>query len=512
MSPAPYDSLVTCIGTGFSGICVGAQLKRWYNETDIVFFERQRSSGGTWWINTYPGIACDVPAPLYSLSFEQSASALVAMFEFTPLEDGIGTQTLIEIKKYLDDVAQKYNLPSKMRFSSDVQSSTWDPDRQVWVLTVLDMETNRTYYHTTKILFASCGQLIRPNELDVPGLETFKGAAMHSARWRKDVDCTGKKVVVIGNGCTAAQIVPNLLKDAKPESVTQLVRSKHYVLPAPQLSYTGFLRWVLTYIPGALWLLRLLVFFGAEMSFPFFYTTPLANWYRRRATRRAKAYMRSKCPVELQDALIPNFELGCKRRIFDPGYLDSLHDPRVHVETRRATQVLPEGIRLSDGTVLEADVIVLANGFRTNYFLDSMKVTGENGKTVTDHWQQFGGAEAYNCSVLSGFPNFFIILGPNAATGHTSAIMASENSVNYALRILKPVIVGERNTVRLDAQAERTYVARMQQSLAKRVWNSGCQSWYIQGDSKWNAMSYPWSQAHYWWRSVFPTWQDWHIQ
>ncbi|GIZ49006.1 hypothetical protein CKM354_001204700 [Cercospora kikuchii] len=499
MPGSEYDSLVACIGSGFSGICVGAQLKRWYNETDIVFFDRQESAGGTWWINTYPGIACDVPAPLYSLSFEQSAtwSSL-----FPPGR---------EIKEYLDRVAAKYDLRSKMRFASDVQSCIWDAERQHWTLSIKDLYTGETYSHTSRILFASCGQLLRPNDLDVPGSETFAGPIFHSARWRKDVDCTRKRVIVIGNGCTAAQIVPNLLKDSPPQSLTQIVRSKHWILAPPDVQYTSTLRAILAYVPGALWMLRLLIFLAAELSFPFFYTNRLAAWYRNRATVRAKAYMRSQCPPELHDALIPNFKLGCKRRIFDPGYLKSLHDPRVRVETRAATRVIPEGIRMSDGAVLEADVIVLANGFRTNYFLDQLNIVGENGKTVQEHWSQFGGAEAYNCSALSGFPNFFVILGPNAATGHTSAIMACENSVNYALRVLKPILSGRRKIVSLKSDAERSYVEAMQSALAKRVWNTGCQSWYVQ-DNNWNAMSYPWTQAHYWFRSVFPVWRDWSLQ
>lgn len=407
-------SLIACIGTGFSGIGVGAQLKRWYNETDIVFFERHETSGGTWWINTYPGSGCDVPAPLYSFSFEQSPgwSSL-----FPPGQ---------ETRQYLDRVAEKYDLPKKMRFSSDVKSCMWDAGRNLWVLLVEDLRTSLKYYHTSKLVFSCSGQLVRPNKLDIPGTEDFNGPIFHSARWRKDVDCTGKNVVVIGNGCTAAQIVPNLLKYTPPASLIQIVRSKHWILPAPQVPYTPLLRAALTYIPGAMWLLRFIIFLLAEASFPFFYTNKLAAWYRKVATKQAENYMRRECPAELHDAVIPTFELGCKRRIFDLGYLQSLHDPHVHLETRRAKRVVADGIELEDGTKLDADVIVLANGFHTNYFLDELNVTGLNGATIADHWTHFGGPEAYNCSAISGFPNFFMILGPNAATGHTSAIMACE--------------------------------------------------------------------------------------
>lgn len=399
---------------GFSGIGVGAQLKRWYNNSDIVFFERGSALGGTWWINSYPGCACDVPAPLYSYSFEQNVewSSL-----FPPA---------LEIQAYLVRVAQKYDIPSKIRFRTNVKSARWDEREQHWVLSIQDLDASRCYQHTCKVLFACTGQLLRPNEVDVPGKEDFQGPMFHTARWRKDVDFASKRILVIGNGCTAAQLVPRLLKDYPSSSVTQLVRSKHWINEAPTIEYTPTFKAALRYIPGALGLLRFMIFLLAEMAFPFFYLNPLANWYRDRSTRRAKAYMLSKTPPELYEAIVPDFELGCKRRIFDPGYLDSLRDPRLHIESRRAVKIVHDGIVLADGTKLEADVILLANGYRSNYFLDDLSVTGVRGNTLQEHWSHFGGPEAYNCSLVSGFPNFAIILGPNAATGHTSAIMAAE--------------------------------------------------------------------------------------
>lgn len=414
LSSHKMSSFIACIGTGFSGIGVGAQLKRWYQESDIVFFERHESLGGTWWINAYPGCACDVPAPLYSYSFEQSPNWTSL---FPPAK---------EIKGYLENVASKYDIPPKVRFSSNVRSCTWDRGKQEWVLVVEKLQTGDRYHHTCKILFSCSGQLVAPAEIDVPGKEEFRGAIFHSARWRPEVEMGGKRVVVIGNGCTAAQIVPSLLKNERPASLTQVIRSQHWVLPAPRLEYTPAMRAALTYVPGLLSLLRFLVFALAELSFPFFYMNPIADWYRQRATRNAERYMRSKVPAHLHEAIIPTFSLGCKRRVFDPGYLDCLSDERMHLETRKTMKIVADGLVLADGTTLDADVIVTANGFRTNHFLDQLDVTGINGQTIGDHWSKFGGPEAYNCSLLSGFPNFFIILGPNAATGHTSAIMACE--------------------------------------------------------------------------------------
>jgi len=169
---------------------------------------------------------------------------------------------------------------------------------------------------------------------------------------------------------------------------------------------------------------------------------------------------------------------------------------------------------------------VLANGFVTNSFLIGIDVRGKSGQTLEEHWQSFGGPEAYNCSVVNGFPNMFMLLGPNAATGHTSAVMAAENSVNYALRVIKPVLDGRASIADVRQEAEQGYSNWVQDELRNTVWNSGCQSWYVRasdgeikghgkggGQAKtWNAMSYPRSQAHYWYRSLFPVWSDWEFR
>ncbi|KAK7220048.1 hypothetical protein V2G26_008051 [Clonostachys chloroleuca] len=256
---------------------------------------------------------------------------------------------------------------------------------------------------------------------------------------------------------------------------------------------------------------RLLMFLVAENELRGFPMTRSAANFRHRRRVQAEKYMRDTAPAKYHDMLIPTFEVGCKRRIFDSGYLESLHSENLTLTNNPAVEILANGV-LMDDSFIEADVIVLANGYITNTFLGGIDVIGRHG-SLKEHWETYGGAEAYNCSSMSGFPNFFMILGPNAATGHTSAILAAENSVNFALRIIKPILYQERGVVDLDANAEDRYVERIQHDLSKRVWNSGCQSWYIETSPEkgktWNAMSYPYSQTHFWYRSLFPTWSDW---
>ncbi|CAK7204896.1 hypothetical protein SEUCBS139899_007658 [Sporothrix eucalyptigena] len=489
-----------CIGTGFSAIGLGATLKRWYGITDIRFFERHSDLGGTWFVAKYPGCACDVPSALYSFSFEQNPEWSKTL----PPSDELWT--------YLKKVADKYDLPAKMMFGVNVEECRWIPDRNRWRMTIRQYKSDHVFYHECQFLFAGSGQLVKPRELDIPGADTFKGPIFHSSRWRHDVSLENKNVVVIGNGCTAAQIVPAIVDQTK--HLTQIVRSSHWILPGlDEEGKANLLRTAKKFLPTSA--VRALVFAVAELELLGFPMTSFAAAWRRRRRRQAEAYMKKTSPAKYHDILVPDFEVGCKRRIFDTGYLKSLHSSNLTLTNEKALEIVPEGIRTANG-IIPADVIVCANGYVTNEFLTGINVIGSGGKTTTDHWKSFGGAEAYNCSALSGFPNFFILLGPNAATGHTSAIMAAENSINFALRVIKPVLDGQATTIDLKRSAEENYVEDIQNALQKTVWNSGCQSWYVkesgvQTDKKrtWNAMSYPYSQAHYWYRSLFPTWSHW---
>ncbi|OAQ75852.1 monooxygenase [Purpureocillium lilacinum] len=498
-TPSKSYSQFACIGTGFSAICLGATLQRWYNNGDIAFFEKHSQLGGTWFANTYPGCACDVPSVLYSYSFEPNSN----WSRILPPQS--------ELWAYLKGVSDKYSLTPKMSFNTTVVKCEWLDDLKRWRLHVRHQATDTLYHHDCQFLFAAAGQLATPRDIGVPGAESFSGPIFHSSEWRHDVDLDDKNVIVIGNGCTAAQIVPSIVD--KTKHLTQIVRSKHWIQPPIDASFPTFLMYLFK-IPGVMTLLRFIVYLLAENELRGFPLTNAAANFRKRRRAQAERYMTSTAPVKYHDMLIPDFEIGCKRRIFDSGYLKSLHSEKLELTNETILEIVPDGVR-TKGRAIKADVIVLANGYATNKFLQNMEVVGKRGN-LTQHWDEFGGAEAYNCSALSGFPNFFILLGPNAATGHTSAIMAAENSVNYALRIIQPVLSNKTGVVELKRQAEEQYVSQIQHDLSKTVWNSGCQSWYVRptedGGKTWNAMSYPYSQAHYWYRSVFATWSDWTVQ
>ncbi|KAL2130420.1 hypothetical protein VTI74DRAFT_6509 [Chaetomium olivicolor] len=371
-------------------------------------------------------------------------------------------------------VADKYDLRSKMMFGVEVYRCVWDERRARWRLSVRRLGTEEEWEHECRFLFSGAGLFAKPQELDVPGVERFEGVVMHSARWQPEVQLEGKRVVAFGNGCTAAQIVPSIV--CKTKHLTQIVRSKHWVYPSIDGRMPEFAKALLRSIPGLTQLQRFLVYYLAEVDFKGFKLTKSAADFRAKRRRKVEEYMRKTAPAKYHDLLIPDFEVGCKRRIFDSHYLESLHAENLTLTNEKVAEILPNGLLMQSGEVVEADVIILANGFVTNQYLGGVELIGRNGETLQNHWKSFGGPEAYNCTSLNNFPNMFFLLGPNSATGHTSAIMAIENAVNYSLRILEPVLKGHVAVAEVKRSAEEDYSRRLQAALNQRVW-TGCNNW-----------------------------------
>lgn len=313
-----------------------------------------------------------------------------------------------DILGYLGHVAEKYDLVSKMRFNSTVERCEWKEARARWRMDVRDNKTGTVSYHECKFLFSGVGQLIQPRIPDFPGAGTFRGDMFHAARWNHDVSVQGKNVVVVGNGCTANQIVPAIVRDTK--SLTQIVRSKHWILKPPLLLNVHLMSFLFRRIPGLLKLMRLAIWLALENSWRAFYTTTRAAALRKSAEDTTRAYMKELAPAKYHDMLIPDFPIGCKRRIFNPGYLESLNEDNLTLTESPVLEIVPEGVRTKDG-VIEADVIALATGYITNSLLPRVAVVGKNGESAEEHWKKTNGTGAYNTVLLSGFPNFFMILG-----------------------------------------------------------------------------------------------------
>ncbi|KAF2472178.1 FAD/NAD(P)-binding domain-containing protein [Lindgomyces ingoldianus] len=533
---------VLIVGAGASGIAMACRLKDELGFDQFRIFDRQAGIGGTWWINRYPGVACDVPSAFYSFSFAQNPN----WTSFHPPGR--------EIVQYYHHVCQKYQITDKIQCDTDVEQCRWLEDEQLWEVTlrrlvagmgdlgakdrmkVVKEKGEAAVYSDTELVRAkaviSCvGGLVEPKGWpdDATGFEDFKGPLFHSARWDDTVDFTDKNVVVVGTGCSSAQLVPRLINAPyNAKSVVQLMRSPPWVVPS--FPPPGGDEWWeknsvrLMRIPGLLSALRFSIFAGGEWDFRLFGGSEWAAKHRKLYEERMLGRMKKMVPKKYHEILTPNYGVGCKRRIFDKRWFESLSDPKIELTAQPLKTVKEHSVIIGPGVSypedsksnlpereVPADVIVLANGFDTTKWLHPLKVAGKGGKDLVETMEERGGPQAYQGTAMDGFPNFFIIFGPNTATGHSSVVMASENTVNYSLKFIKLLLNGDATAVDVKHEAEVAYTAEIQRSLKNTVWmNGGCSSWYYTKDG-WNSTVYPYTQIDFYRRCVFPKWNDWNV-
>ncbi|RLP63051.1 hypothetical protein L150_01756 [Candida albicans Ca529L] len=491
-------SKIAILGAGFGGMASAIKTMQKYNEQDIKIFERHDNFGGTWYANTYPGCASDIPALWYSFSFALTSN----WSRVQPPQ--------YEMEEYILRVAEQFKLREKTRFQTEINKFEWDDVNGEWTLYAHDVKTGQRILHKSKLLLACQGGLVHPLQLQAEGLENFKGAYMHSALWDHSVDFKGKKVIVIGNGCSANQAVPALLNDPKYSvgSLTQIVRSQHYILkPLPRILYILYRLLSFNFI--ALYFVRLIVVFGAEMRVPLFkgdgFISKIVRWIN---TTASVSYMKGNAPEKFHDMIIPNYKIGCKRLIFDYNYIPSLNDPRVDIKNQGIDRVVENGILLKNGEHIEADIIVACTGYNLSKSYFNFEIVGRNGANISEEWKK-DGPSAYRTLLVKQSPNLWTIGGTNSATGHASVVMAIENGVDYFLKTAKPIIEGKAKSVRVTDEAYDNWLTTIQKELKKSVFGTpfgGCVSWY--SDANVNSTVYPWSQFHYWWITHFPNYKD----
>lgn len=314
-----------------------------------------------------------------------------------------------ELWAYLRRVAENYDIVDKISFGTSVQKCEWVEETSRWRIHVRHTTTGSSYVHEAQFLFSGAGYIHEPRKPDFPGIETFRGPIVHSARWKKDLDLRKQRIVVVGNGCSASQIIPAILDEA--ESIHQVFRSKHWIVPPVEVQYpiSPFV-FLGKYAPWTQSLQRMILATTLELEFPAYHMTKFGSWVRRQFTQSTEKYMRATAPEKYHDILIPDFDLGCRRRIYDPGYLKALHSDKITLTNEPVIEVSPEGVRTKSG-VIHADVIILANGFETGKFSIGIDVIGRNGETIHEHWEKLGGPTGYNCTAVSNFPNFFLLCG-----------------------------------------------------------------------------------------------------
>ena len=484
------------------------------------------------------------PAILYSYSFAQNPG-WTSVFPSGK-----------EIVRYLYEVCTKYEILDKIQLDTSVKSIRWLDQEEQWEMVlehlapgVGDLATHqrvsleqekgtaatvlRTEIVRAKVVASCVGGLVEPKRpIDFPGIDTFEGEVVHTGRWNKDIDLRGKNVVVVGTGCSAAQVVPQLIKpEHGAKHVTQLMRSPPWVAPSIPEETARFMAETVPKIsrrlPGFQNLLRKLLFATIEAEFISLFSPTEAARKRREVKKdELLRHMHKYVPKEYHELLTPDYEVFCKRRVIDEGWFKSLQHPDVEITSLPLTQVHPRSVTLGPGRyyppasktdskisneerTIPTDVIIMANGYETNVWLHPLDVTGRQGKSLYKTWEERGGAQAYLGTAMDGFPNFFLIFGPNTATGHSSVILASENMVNYSLNFIKPILSGDVTTYEVKESAEREWTKGIQDALRNSVFQSGgCSSWYFTKDG-WNATVYPRTQIDFTLRCMFPRWSHW---
>lgn len=442
---------VAVIGAGLAGLCMAIELKR-AGMNAFTVFEKGSDVGGVWRENRYPGAACDSPANLYSYSFEKH-DRTTGRYASQP-----------EILEYLKRCSRKHGIESHLKLGTEITRVSFDADAEVWRLSTASGDE-----HRARALVTASGQLSQPNIPGIEGRAEFRGRAFHSAQWDAQHDLGGRRVAVIGNGCSAVQIVSQIAPNVEQLFVFQ--RSAKWILPKWDRQSGPAARWLFRRFTGLQKLSRATWFLLAELvaCSPF-----RGGLFRHAMTALARSHMRRQIadPV-LRSRLAPTFPFGCNRLIFSDDYYPALARKNVELVTDGIARIVPNGVETSDGRVREVDTIIYATGFQSTRFLAPIEIEGPGG-LLSDVWRD--GATAYLGMTVPGFPSFFILGGPNTSPTNNSIIYMIESQVRYVIGCLEMIRQGGAIDVRPEVFAE--YQQNLRTWLKDTVWNGECRSWY----------------------------------
>ncbi|MGA5544977.1 flavin-containing monooxygenase [Mycobacterium sp. NPDC051198] len=467
----PKQTSAIIVGCGFGGLAAAIELKRNGFE-DITIFERASAVGGVWRDNTYPGAACDVPSAIYSYSYalKPDWSAL------------FGTQG--EIQHYLAEVAVEFGIEPMIRFNSEVASADFDEASGKWTVTTVDGTVS-----VADILILATGQLSRPKMPDVPGLATFHGESFHSAEWNHDVDLTGKKVVVVGSGASAIQVVPAIADRVKDLTVVQ--RSPNWVMwksrrvPGPfQTSLMRRFGWLRT-------LHHIALFLAYEVRYPLVTRAAepvrrLSQWY---LIWRLKRHV--KDPAEVK-AAIPDYRLLCNRLLLSNDWYPTIGRDNVHLIGSAVDRVDETGVHTADGRHIEADVIVFCTGFKASEFLAPIAITGRDGADLHQQWKQ-SGAAAYLGMTVPNFPNMFMLFGPNTNSITNTIVFLLERQSSYIRQAVEYKTQNGLASIEVSDATYQNFQGWLEQKLDRTVFTDNCPGWYTNEQGKVTAM---WPASH----------------
>lgn len=454
VTPGPEVVEVLVIGSGFAGLGATVRLME-AGFDDVVVVEAGATVGGVWRDNTYPGAACDIPSVLYSFSFHPKPD----WSRWYPRQP--------EIAAYLQEVADSHGVTPRIRFSERVEGAAWDDDLGRWRVTTTAGQ------YLARHLVSGMGGLSQPSIPALPGIADYRGPVWHTAAWDHTVDLGGKVVAVVGTGASAIQVVPALAPDVERLHLFQ--RTPPWVVPRHDHPISARRAAVQRRWPWVQDLVRAKVFWRNEGRFFFFRGRLSASGL---AEARGRAYLAKQVPDEdLRRRITPTYRPGCKRILVSDDYYPTLGRPNVEVVTDPIVTFTAAGVRSADGVERPVDAVVLATGFDAVNLPFAPLVVGRGGRTLADAWA--GGMEAYKGTTVAGFPNFYLLIGPNTTLGHNSMVYIIESQIAYVVDALRTLRDKGLAVASPRPEIQRQWNARLQRAMASTVWvTGGCHSWY----------------------------------
>ena len=477
MSPVTPDPAIVIIGSGFAGLCMAIQLKQ-AGYHDFVILEKNDDLGGTWRDNKYPGCACDVPSHMYSYSFELNPGWSRM---FAPQE---------EIWAYMRRCVDKYGVAAHIHYGCEVERLEWDDSARRWHVHITSGEL-----YTTRAIVSGIGALHVPSVPEIPGAGRFAGSAFHSAQWDASCNLAGKRVAAVGTGASAIQFVPQIAKEADQVYVFQ--RTPPWIHPRPDFEIPPAVRTMFAAAPPTMRAFRDGIYWLLETRAVGFAVHPkLMAPLQRMAERHIERQIDDPA---LRAKVTPDYMVGCKRLLLSSDYYPALTRPNVDLVTDHIAEITETGLVCADGSAYDVDVIIYGTGFKTVEAVAEMNVAGRDGVKLQDIWR--GGMEAYHGITVAGFPNFFMLLGPNTGLGHNSVVFMIESQVQHVMSCLRLIATQKADTIEVRPAALRRFNDGIQRRLRRAVWSQGgCKSWYLDDEGV-NRALWPGFSFEYWART-----------
>ena len=486
------DKTAIVIGGGVSGICAGIELGKL--GIDYTLFEKNEDFGGTWFENRYPGCGVDTPSLTYTFSCRPNDWSM-----YFPLRD--------EIEGYLLDTAREFGLYDKARFRTHVEEARWNTATDQWDVTITTPDGKRET-HSADYLFSAVGILNIPKYPQIDGLDEFAGEVYHTSRWPAEADLSGKRVAVIGNGASGMQVAPAIADEVS--RMTIFARSKQWAAPFPQFrkKVPEGVRYLMQVVPlYRAWLEQRLswtfndrvhgtLFRDPEWEHPERAVNEINDAHRRVFTRYVEEQLQDR--PELIERVLPEYPPFAKRMLLDNGWFRTIKKPHVDLIPEHLAKVEGNTLSTSSGETVEADVIILATGFQTTNVLGSYDIVGREGQLLRDHWGE-DNASAYLGTLVPGFPNFFILLGPNVGSGHGGSMIRNiENQMHFAGQVVQCAEAQEASTVEVKETAYTDYSRRIDDAHDRLVWtHPGTENWYRNSQGRVVAIT-PWRNDAFW--------------